>query len=108
MKLRTLREKRLRVAYRCARACTISARLTIDAATARRLGLAQGAGAVTIGRASGSRATAGSATLGVRLTARARRALRGARRFTLRVATELRGDDSAGAVSATRRVAVSR
>jgi secreted trypsin-like serine protease len=107
LRLRTLRVTGVRVTLRCAHACTASGRLTIDAATARRLGLASGGGGrVTIGRGSGALATAASGRMTVRLTARARRALRNRSRITVRLATTLRS--GAARLDATRAIAVSR
>ena len=106
VKLGTLRARSLRVGYSCTRACTISGRLTLDAATAKRFGLRTSGGAVTIGRATASRATGGTWKLSIRTTARARRALRGRAGFRVRVTTEL----SAGGrrLLGSERVAVSR
>jgi secreted trypsin-like serine protease len=106
VKLRTLRDKGLRVRYRCEQACTISGRLKLDSATARRFGLKKGTTAVTIGRGSGSRVAAGSGTVDVRLTARAKRALRKRGRFTVRLATELGG--AATPLQGLSRITVSR
>jgi hypothetical protein len=104
LKLRTLRGTSLRVRFHCERACQITGRMTLDGATARRFGLKRGA---TIGSASASRASGGSSTLTVRLTSRAKRALRNRGRFTVRLATELRGD-GAIPVRGTRTIAVNR
>lgn len=104
LKLRTLRGTSLRVRFRCERACDITARMTLDAATARRFGLGRGA---TIGRGGSARTSGGSGTMTVRLTSRAKRALRNRARFTVRLATELRGD-GATPVRGTRTIAVSR
>jgi hypothetical protein len=106
VKLRTLRNKGLRVQYRCERACTLSGRITLDAAAARRFGLKKGSAAVTIGRGSGSRAAVGSGTLDVRLTARAKRALRNRGRFTVRLATALGGGTAP--LQGTSRITVTR
>jgi secreted trypsin-like serine protease len=102
MKLRTLRGKNLRVRVRCERACTIAGRLTLDATTARRVGLDQ----TTIGRGSEALASAGADTMTVRLTARAKHALRNRSSFTIRLATELRS--GAASLERTRKIAVSR
>jgi len=106
MKLRTLRGTSLRVRFRCERACTIAGRLTLDAATARRLHLRTGSARVTIGRGSGSLAAAGTGTMNVRLTARAKRALRNRKGATISLATELRS--GAARLESTRKIAVSR
>jgi trypsin len=104
LKLRTLRGTSLRVRFRCERACQISGRMTLDAATARRFGLRTGE---TIGRGSGSRTSGGRSTMTVRLTSRAKRALRNRGRFSVRLATHLRGD-GAISVRGTKRITVSR
>jgi secreted trypsin-like serine protease len=106
VKLQTLRAKSLRVRFDCARACTISGRLTLDGATARRFGLASGGSAVTIGRGSSSLQAAGSRTLAVSLTAKAKRALRNRTRATVRLATDLRA--GAWRLAGTQKISVSR
>lgn len=75
IKLSTLRSKGLRVRIACERDCTISGRL-------RR-------GDTTLGRVSGSLEAGESRTVTVRVGARARRALRGRKRVTLRLTTRL-------------------
>jgi secreted trypsin-like serine protease len=107
IKLKTLRERGVRFSFSCQRACTVSANVTLNAATARRFGLGNGSRTMTIGRVSGSRGEAGDGTLSVRLSARAKRALRKATRFTLRLTTQL---DGAGAtpVKGSSRITISR
>ncbi len=61
---------------------------------------------MTVGRGTSSRSSAGSRTLTVSLTARAKRALRTSRRLTIRLATDLNG--SGTPVSASQKIAVSR
>jgi trypsin len=90
VKLSTLRSKSLRVRFRCERACTISGRLTLSARDAKRFGLGSGRAAVTIGRGSSRLAAAGSGTLTVGLTKRAKRALRNRSRASIRLSVELR------------------
>ena len=106
VKLQTLRGKSLRVRFDCVRACTISGRLTLDGATARRFGLGSGGSAVTIGRGSSSLAEAGSRTLAVGLTARAKRALRNRTRAAVRLTTDLRS--GAWRLADTQKISVSR
>lgn len=80
----------LRVSYRCRGACTVTARATVDRATARALRLGRGA---RLGSGTGRRARAGTATVVVRPAARLRRALarlRGAR-VTVRVVVRAAG-----------------
>jgi hypothetical protein len=88
--LSTLRGKSLRVRFHCERACKISGRLMLSARDARRVGLGSGRAAVTIGRGSSRLASAGSGTLTVGLTKRAKRALRKRSRATIRLSVELR------------------
>jgi hypothetical protein len=90
VKLSSLRGKSLRVRFRCERACTITGRLTLSARDARRAGLGSGRAAVTIGHGSSRLAAAGSGTLSVSLTPRAKRALRNRSRATIRLSVELR------------------
>jgi secreted trypsin-like serine protease len=90
VKLSTLRGKSLRVRFRCERACRISGRLTLSARDAKRVGLGSGRRAVTIGRGTSRLASAGSGTLTVGLTKRARRALRNRSRASIRLSVELR------------------
>jgi hypothetical protein len=104
VKLGTLRGTSLRVDFRCVRACKITGRMTLDAATARRFGLRRGE---TIGRGSGARVSGGRSTMTVKFTARAKRALRNRGRFTVRLATDLSGA-GAIAVRGTQTVTVSR
>jgi dienelactone hydrolase len=67
-RLRNVRVRALRVPFTCASACTVSARVQIGAATARRLGIPR-----IVGRGSARRAARGRGTLTIRFTARARR-----------------------------------
>jgi hypothetical protein len=90
--LSTLRGKSLRVRFHCERACTISGRLTLSARDARRVGLGSGRSAVTIGRATSRLGSAGSGTLTVGLTKRAKRALRNRSRASIRLSVELRSN----------------
>jgi secreted trypsin-like serine protease len=90
VKLSTLRSKSLRVRFRCERACTISGRLTLSARDAKRFGLGSGRTAVAIGRGSSRLASAGSGTLTVGLTKRAKRALRNRPRASIRLSVTLR------------------
>jgi hypothetical protein len=106
VKLQTLRGRSLRVRFDCVRACTISGRLTLDGATARRFGLGSGHGAVTIGRGSSSLTAAGSRTLVVSLTTRAKRALRNRGRAAVRLRTDLRS--GAWRLASTQRITLSR
>ena len=76
--------------FECERACTIRGRLSLGPASARRFGLGRAGRSVTI--ASGTRRLlkAGRGTLTLKLSARAKRALRNRPRATISVITELR------------------
>ena len=89
MKLATLRTAGVRVRFQCARACTMSGRLTLGPVAARRFGLGDAGRSVTIGRATKRLAAAGDGTLRLKLTARAKRALRNRARATISVSTTL-------------------
>lgn len=78
---RTLRAKGLRATVNCSEACRLSVELTLDRATARRLGLRSRR--VALSSATISRA--GRRVVVLRLTAAARARLRGSGRATLRV-----------------------
>ncbi|HEY1539662.1 MAG TPA: prolyl oligopeptidase family serine peptidase, partial [Solirubrobacteraceae bacterium] len=69
-RLRSVRARGLRVAFTCASACKISARLELGATTARRLGIPRIAG-----RGSARRGSGGRGTLTIRLTAHAHKRL---------------------------------
>jgi dipeptidyl aminopeptidase/acylaminoacyl peptidase len=81
--LRTLGRRGLVVRVGCSGACWLEARLLLDRATAKRLHLAS----VTVGRASGRLRAAGTKTLTVRFTTRARARLATVKsaRLTLRI-----------------------
>jgi hypothetical protein len=106
VKLGTLRGKSLRVRFRCERACTISGRLTLSAADARRVGLGSGRAAVKVGRGSSSLRSAGTGTLAIGLTTRAKRALRNRSRVAVRLTTELRSGTQR--LASTQRITASR
>ena len=90
MKLLTLRTKGVRVRFACERACTISGRLSLGPVSARRFGLGGRGRSVTIGRGTQRLLEPGAGTLTLKLTARAKRALRNRQRVTLSVITDLR------------------
>jgi hypothetical protein len=90
------------VVVACATACTMSARLTVTRATARRLGLSRR----VLARAAGTRPAARQSRK-LRFTRRARRALRRVRRVD--AVLEVRTVDAAGAAQVVRqRVRVTR
>lgn len=85
MTLSGLRAGRLAFGYTCIRRCTVTARLTVDRATAKRLGLERR----VLGSARTTRSQAATGRMAVRLTAKARRALRGRRSVKLTLHTRL-------------------
>ena len=86
LRLRSLLDRRFTVRVRCAGACSVSARLQLDAASARRTGLTRRRGvAATIGRGIDLRTRATAFNLTIGLTPVAVRALRRLPRATLRV-----------------------
>ncbi len=105
--LPTLRRSGVRVRYRCVAPCTITGRLTLDATAARRFGLRTGKRSVTIGGAITGRASAGTATMTVHLTTRAKRQLRRAKKLAIRLTTELSAG-GATSVQGTLWITVSR
>ena len=86
----SLRTNGLPVRFSCAVACAVDARVTVDASTARRLGIRPQGRTVTLGRATARRRRAGAGVLRVRLTRRARQAFGRRRRVALSVHTEVR------------------
>ena len=93
VKLSTLRSKSLRVRFSCQRACTVSGRLRLSAADAKRARLGSGRSAVTVGSGSSSLEEAGSGTLTVGLTKRAKRALRKRSRASIRLSVSFRSEE---------------
>jgi hypothetical protein len=89
MKLVTLRTTGVRVRYSCERACTIRGRLSLGPVSARRFGLSRRSASVTIGSATSRLLQAGTGRLTVKLTARAKAALRNRDRITMSVITNL-------------------
>lgn len=77
----------LKVSYRCAGACTVSATVTVDRAAARTLRLRKGA---VLGRGARRLAKGGTATVAVRPSATVRRRLARLPRITLRVRVVVR------------------
>ena len=105
-RLRSVLLRGLRVRAACSERCRLSARVLVDARTARRLALTRAAGTVSVGRASRSLTTAG-ASLRVRLSARVRRKLRRVRGLRLTVSVVAR-DAAANARRVDRRVTLVR
>jgi hypothetical protein len=90
MKLATLRVSGVRVRYQCERACTIKGVLTVGPVSAKRLKLGGHGKAVTIASGSARLLHAGTGTLTLKLTKKAKAALRTSTRVTLSLRTELR------------------
>ena len=88
LRVRTMRARGLRATVTCSEACRLSAVLTLDAATARKLGLRSR----RIASRTATIAGAGSRVVLLRLTTAARARLRGSGRATLQVAAR----DAAG------------
>ncbi|HVF78701.1 MAG TPA: M14 family zinc carboxypeptidase [Solirubrobacteraceae bacterium] len=85
-------DRGLRTRARCTLRCTASVELSIDNASARRLGLTRGTKRVVVARGSAGRSFTGRKLFSARFTQVARRRLRAARRLSLRVtATGLSG-----------------
>jgi hypothetical protein len=89
MKLVTLRTQGVRVRYQCERACSIRGRLSLGPVSARRFGLSRRSVSVTIGSGTGRLLRSGTGTLTMKLTKRAKLALRNRDRVTLSVITTL-------------------
>jgi hypothetical protein len=89
--VRSLLDGRMSLGVRCSAPCTLSARLTLDGRTARRLGLTRFIGSVLLGTAPSRRlGKAGSVTLVIGLKPRAVRALRRASEGAMRVRVSAR------------------
>jgi hypothetical protein len=74
----------VKVPLACRRACRVTLEALVDGKTAKRVRLARSAKRpVVVGKAVRSLPAAGKATVTIKLTAKARRALRTARRFAL-------------------------
>jgi hypothetical protein len=98
LRLRGLLDRRFAVRVRCAEACSVTARLVLDAADARRAGLTRGRGRVSVGGGSRRRTSAPSFNVTIELTRRALKAMRGLRRGTLRLRISARGATRTGAI----------
>jgi hypothetical protein len=93
-RMATVLTRGMLVPVRCAESCGVSVAVVLDRRTAKRLDLAGRAGPSVIGTATAQIAGAGSKRLRVRLTQRARRALRPAK--TVRVTVQGLVSDAAG------------
>ena len=89
MKLVTLRTKGVRVRYECERACAIRGRLSLGPVSARRFGLGRRGTSVPIGSGTARLPQSGTGTLTLKLTKRAKLALRNRERVTISVVTNL-------------------
>lgn len=105
LRLATVRGQGLRAPVLCSGPCSLNGSVKVSADTARRIGLKKGAGSGRVTIASGSRrlGAAGSATVRLKLTTRAKSALRSARRVP--VTLKLRQD---GGATITRKLTLSR
>jgi secreted trypsin-like serine protease len=74
--LASLRDGRMSIGVRCSVPCTLTARLTLDGRTARRIGLTRFTGSVLIGTGARKLRKAGNVKLAIHLTRKAVRALR--------------------------------
>ena len=89
-RLGTAIRKGVRISVVCSRACAISVRALLDGRTARRLGLSRGK-AVVVGAGSGRLGAAGTRTVVVRLSRKARSRLSRLRSVKLTLRTEVSG-----------------
>lgn len=102
IRLLTLRTTGVRVRFACERACTLRARMALGPVNARRFGLGSGRRSVTIGSATKRLTRAGRGTLTLKLTRRAKAALRNRERAAISVISTL----TVGATKLSRRHAV--
>jgi hypothetical protein len=103
-----LTTKALKLRVTCDEACGISIAVSIDAATAKRLGLAGLTAPVVIGTGSATRTVAGTSTVSVKFTKRARASLQKTRRNVTTTAQVLVSDASANGTLLARRVTLVR
>jgi hypothetical protein len=101
-KLASLLAKGLPVTVSCSEPCTFSLALMLDSKTAKTLSKV-----VTIGKASGSLATAGKKKVVVKLTKKAKKALKKAKKVVLTVKTTAK-DKAGNSATKTKMVAVKR
>jgi secreted trypsin-like serine protease len=85
MSVRSLLDGRVTIGVRCSAPCTLKARFTLDARTAKRVGLSWSGGSALLGTGERRLRKAGSVKLIIRLTKRARRALQRTRSGATRV-----------------------
>jgi RTX calcium-binding nonapeptide repeat (4 copies) len=106
-RLRTVVARGVPVRVTCGEACGVSIALSIERATARRLGLDARVGPVVVGTATAKRSVAGSVQLRVRFIKKTRARLRRGRRIVL-TAQVLVSDASGNGTLLTRRVTLVR
>ena len=103
-----LTNKALTVRVRCSEACGISIALSVDAATAKRLGLDPRTAPVVVGTGSATRTFAGRSDVRVKFTKRARAALRKTRRNVTTTTQVLVSDASGNGTLLSRRITLVR
>ena len=103
-----LAAKALRVRVSCGEACGISLALSVDQATAKRLGLGAQAGPVVIGTGSAIRTFAGTSDVRVKFTKRARTALHKTRKNVTTTTQVLVSDASGNGTLLSRRITLVR
>jgi hypothetical protein len=103
-----LTSKALKLRVTCGEGCGISIALSVDQATAKRLGIAGPTSPVVIGTGSGARAIAGTSTVRVKFTKRARTGLQKARRNVTTTAQVLVSDSSGNGTLLARRITLVR
>jgi hypothetical protein len=104
LKLKALLAKGLPVTVSCSEPCKFGLALTVDSKTAKKLHLSRVA---TVGRASGTLTTAGKKKVVVKLTKKAKKALRKAKKVVLSV--KMTATDAAGnRATKTKKVTVKR
>lgn len=86
-KLAQVLKKGLRASVSCSLSCSFKSQLLLDAKSAKRLHLAAKGKQVSLGRASGATAANGRTTVTIKLSAKAKRALKRARSVKLKLST---------------------
>jgi hypothetical protein len=95
--------------FTCDEACSIKVELTVDKATARKLGLNRKAkGAVTVARGSAKTFAAGSGSVRAKFTAKAKKALKRAKKVKLRAAAVVSDTAGNAAPASARSVTLKR
>lgn len=102
LRLSSLLDRRFAVRVRCTAACSVAARVLLDATSARRSGLSRSARRATLGRGMDLRTRPASFKLTIELTPRALRALRRLPRATLRVRISAGGETLQRAIAYRR------